>query len=50
MIDVNPEGEVWVVAESADGHLKDISLEIMNKARELADELGVAVGGNACRA
>jgi electron transfer flavoprotein alpha subunit len=44
MIDVNPEGEVWVVAEAADGQLRDISLELLNKARELADELGVALG------
>ncbi len=44
MIDVNAQGEVWVVAESEDGHLKDITLEIMNKARELADTLGVALG------
>ncbi len=44
MIDVNPEGEVWVVAESADGQLRDISLELLGKARELAEELGVAMG------
>jgi electron transfer flavoprotein alpha subunit len=44
MIDVNPEGEVWVVAETVEGQLRDISLELLNKARELADELDVALG------
>jgi electron transfer flavoprotein alpha subunit len=41
MIDVNPAGEVWIVAETANGQLRDISLELLNKARDLADELGV---------
>ncbi|MFC1677445.1 electron transfer flavoprotein subunit alpha/FixB family protein [Planctomycetota bacterium] len=41
MIDVNRDGEVWVFAEQHNGQLEDTSLELMSKARHLADTLGV---------
>jgi electron transfer flavoprotein alpha subunit len=41
MIDPNPQGEVWVYAEQEDEHLADTTLELIGKARELADRLGV---------
>ncbi|KPL24729.1 MAG: electron transfer flavoprotein subunit alpha [Phycisphaerae bacterium SM1_79] len=41
MIDVNREGEVWVFAEQHDGQLEDTPIELMSKARRLADTLGV---------
>ena len=41
MIGVNREGEVWVFAEQHGGVLEDTSLELMSKARKLADSLGV---------
>jgi electron transfer flavoprotein alpha subunit len=41
MIDVNRKGEVWVFAEQHNGHLEDTPLELMSKARRLADSLGV---------
>jgi electron transfer flavoprotein alpha subunit len=41
MIDVNREGEVWVFAEQHNGHLEDTPVELMSKARHLADTLGV---------
>ncbi len=44
MIDVNREGEVWVVIETASAGPRDVSLEILDKARELADRLGVGLG------
>jgi electron transfer flavoprotein alpha subunit len=44
MIEVNKQGEVWVLAEQHAGKLEDISLELMGRARELADKLGVKVG------
>jgi electron transfer flavoprotein alpha subunit len=44
MIDVNREGEVWVFAEQHNGHLEDTPLELMSKARHLADTLGVELG------
>lgn len=40
----NAEGDVWVFLEHADGKLKDISLELAGKGRELADELGASLG------
>jgi len=50
MIQVNKKGEVWVFAEQHDGQLKDTPIELMSKARRLADTLGVklaaAVLGN----
>jgi electron transfer flavoprotein alpha subunit len=41
MIDVNKQGEVWVFAEQHHGKLEDTPLELMSKARELADKLKV---------
>jgi electron transfer flavoprotein alpha subunit len=41
MIDVNRQGEVWVFAEQHNGHLEDTPIELMSKARRLADTLGV---------
>ena len=41
MIDVNRKGEVWVFAEQHNGQLEDTSIELMSKARHLADTLGV---------
>ena len=41
MIDVNRQGEVWVFAEQHDGRLEDTPLELMSKARHLADTLKV---------
>ena len=41
MIDVNRQGEVWVFAEQHGGRLEDTPLELMSKARHLADTLNV---------
>ena len=41
MIDVNRKGEVWVFAEQHNGRLEDTPIELMSKARSLADALGV---------
>jgi len=41
MIDVNREGEVWVFAEQHGGTLEETPIELMSKARHLADTLGV---------
>ncbi len=41
MIDVNRQGEVWVFAEQHNGELEDTPIELMGKARKLADTLGV---------
>jgi electron transfer flavoprotein alpha subunit len=41
MIDANREGEVWVFAEQHSGQLEDTPIELMSKARRLADTLGV---------
>jgi len=41
MIGVNRKGEVWVFAEQHNGNLEDTSIELMSKARRLADTLGV---------
>lgn len=41
MISVNTEGEVWVFAEQHNGKLEDTPIELMSKARHLADTLGV---------
>ncbi len=53
MIDVNRKGEVWVFAEQHNGHLEDTPIELMSKARRLADTLGVklavAVLGNGAK-
>ncbi len=41
MIDVNRQGEVWVFAEQHYGKMEDTPIELMSKARHLADTLGV---------
>jgi len=41
MIDVNRNGEVWVFAEQHNGKLEDVPIELMSKARHLADILSV---------
>lgn len=41
MIEVNRQGEVWVFAEQHEGRLEDTPVELMSKARHLADTLGV---------
>ena len=38
------KGEVWIFAEQEEGKLADIAFELLGKARELADTLGVKVG------
>lgn len=37
-------GDVWVMAEHADGQINTATFELTGKARELADSLGVHVG------
>ena len=37
-------GDVWVVVEQHDGVMAEVSLELLGRARELADTLGVTVG------
>jgi electron transfer flavoprotein alpha subunit len=44
MIDVNKQGEVWVFGEQHHGKLEDTPLELISKARELADKLNVKLG------
>ena len=41
MIEVNRKGEVWVFAEQHQGRLEDTPIELMSKARHLADTLDV---------
>jgi electron transfer flavoprotein alpha subunit len=36
-------GPVWVVAEQVDGRIQNVSLQLVGKARQLADELDVPV-------
>ncbi len=43
MIEVNRQGEVWIFAEQHEGRLEDTPLELMSKARHLADTLGVTL-------
>ena len=38
------QGEVWVFSEQEEGKLAEIAFELLGKARELADKLGVKVG------
>ena len=40
----NTQGEVWVFAEQEEGKLSEVPFELLGKARELADRLGVKVG------
>ncbi len=44
MIKVNRNGEVWVFAEQHVGQMEDTPLELMGRARTLADQLEVPVG------
>lgn len=44
MIEVNRQGEVWVFAEQHGGRLEETPLELMSKARHLADTLQVKLG------
>ncbi|MHC4214872.1 MAG: electron transfer flavoprotein subunit alpha/FixB family protein [Planctomycetota bacterium] len=44
MIEVNRDGDVWVFAEQHNGKLEDTPIELMSKARDLADILGVKLG------
>jgi electron transfer flavoprotein alpha subunit len=37
-------GDVWVFVEQRDGVAAEVSLELLGRARELADQLGVKVG------
>jgi electron transfer flavoprotein alpha subunit len=37
--------EIWVFVEQTDGRIADVSLELVGKARELADQLGMKVVG-----
>ena len=41
MISVNRKGEVWIFAEQHKGQIEETPLELMSKARGLADKLGV---------
>jgi len=41
MIEVNRNGDVWVFAQQHNGKLNDVSLELLSKGRELADQLKV---------
>ena len=43
MTQPNKQGEVWVFAEQEDGVLNDVCLELLGRARLLADRLGVKV-------
>ena len=53
MIEVNRKGEVWLFAEQHNGQLEDTPIELMSKARHLADTVGVklaaAVLGNSVK-
>ena len=44
MIEVNRKGDVWVFAQQQDGKLNEVSLELLSKARQLADRLKVTLG------
>jgi electron transfer flavoprotein alpha subunit len=41
-------GEVWVWVEVEDGRAAEVSLELLGRARELADRLGARVGAVVC--
>ena len=41
MIQVNRNGEVWVLAEQEGGKLSDVPLELLGKGKELAEKLAV---------
>ena len=40
----NGSGEVWVFAEQDGGRLAEVSLELVSRGRELADQLGAPLG------
>lgn len=42
---VNRKGEVWVFIEAVGGRIADVSLELLNRGRELADHLKVPLAG-----
>ena len=44
MVTDRTKGEVWVFAEQEEGKLAEITFELLGKARELGDKLGVKVG------
>ena len=44
MIEVNRHGDVWVFAQQHNDKLNDVSLELLSKGRELADQLNVPLG------
>ena len=44
MTGVNKKGEVWVFAEQHNGQLEETPIELMSKARRLADTLGAKLG------
>ena len=44
MIEVNRKGDVWIFAQQHDTKLNDVSLELLSKGRELADQLKVPLG------
>ncbi len=44
MIEVNRHGDVWVFAQQHNRKLNDVSLELLSKGRELADQLKVPLG------
>ena len=44
MVEVNRKGDVWVFAQQQDGKLNEVSLELLSKARQLADRLKVTLG------
>ena len=44
MVTDRTKGEVWVFAEQEEGKLAEIAFELLGKARELGDKLGVKVG------
>ena len=45
---MSEQRNVWVYIEQTDGHLADVSLELLDKARELAGRLGGEVVGLLC--
>ena len=44
-MDATPHREIWVYAEIEEGKVADVSLELLGKARELAQVLSVPVAG-----
>ncbi|MDR2346552.1 MAG: electron transfer flavoprotein subunit alpha/FixB family protein [Planctomycetaceae bacterium] len=44
MIEKNESGEVWIYAETQEGELQELSLELCGKGCELANKIGVKTG------